>query len=141
MRRLTDAAWNLVCWPGCSAETYRSPWQMMEVVGPGDEVFQGTEARLNTLGTARYRVGRHREALDAFSPRSPEQRGFEARIFLTLTLARLGPLDEASPNIPDLPIRGSIEGHLVDGERVVLDEAKALIYNPDVAFPTDPFAR
>jgi hypothetical protein len=113
----------------------------MQVVGPGDEISQGTEARLNMLVAARYRVGRHREALDALSPRSPQQRGFESRIFLTITLARLGLLDEARASIRGLPIRGSNEGHLVDGDRVLLNEAKALIHDPDVAFPTDPFAR
>src|SRR5262245_23559969 len=43
MGRLTDAAWNLVRWRGGSAETYRSNWQVMEVVGPGHEISQGTE--------------------------------------------------------------------------------------------------
>jgi eukaryotic-like serine/threonine-protein kinase len=141
-RRLTDAAWNIVCWSGRSAPTYRRALLVMEAIARPTEGLNRELDHLASLGAALYRVGRHREALEILSQMDKidkedpnRQLGFGA--LKALSLYQLGRTAEARDVLEHVsdPWFG---GNERTDEGALYREARELLATP--FFPSDPFA-
>ena len=140
---LNNVSWSVVFKPGAAAEAYRLALEQAETA---HELEPDNLDFLNTLGVAQYRAGNHREAVATLteSDRMRSQGELDRQpadlAFRALAHHRLGERDKARADLARLrELMRRPEGPSVNENRLFLREAEAI--EPDLAFPSDPFAR
>ena len=140
--RLNEASWAVVRRPDANAPAYRLALRMAEAAG---RIYEFNGLYLNTLGVARYRVGKYAEAVATLT-RSDQVNSptFGGSIpadlaFLALAQHRLGQTEKARATLGRL--RVAMKKPQWDKEpeaQGFLREAEAIEF--DLVFPADPFA-